>query len=129
MEIITHQNAEQYLRENYDAIIFNEQEFKEDIARIKHIKKLITRYITYGKEELRERLILNHLIVLVNVFGPHATVRVLFLKMPDSLAYIKPFLVLLNILPDKIFNINTEGVIFTDKISMDKVIVEELRKI
>lgn len=127
MEIITEKNIEQYLKDNYDG--YSELEFQEDISRIKHIKKLVTRYITYGPDELRERLILNHLIILNNVFGPHVTTRMIFLKMADILSYIKPFLLLLNILPDKVFNINTESVIDTNEIKMDTHIVEVLRKL
>ncbi len=129
MEVLTNQNYEHYLKNNYDCIVFNECEFKEDLARIKHIKKLITRYITYGTDELRERLILNHLIVLVNTFGPEVTSRIIFLKMQDVLSYIKPFMILLGILPDRIFNIQKECVIDTTEIIMDKYIVEALRKI
>lgn len=129
MEVLTNQNYEQYLRDNYDCHFFNECEFKEDVSRIKHIKKLITRYVTYGDEELRERLILNHLIILNNVFGPEVTSRIIFLKMPDVLSYIKPFMILLGILPDRIFNIHHEGVIDTNEIIMDRHIIEVLRKI
>jgi hypothetical protein len=127
MEILNNKNIEQYLRDNYDG--YSELEFQEDVSRIKHIKKLITRYITYGPDELRERLILNHIIILNNVFGPHATTRMIFLKMGDILSYIKPFLLLLNILPDKIFNIYTESVIDTTEIKMDSYIIEVLRKL
>ena len=42
-------------------------EFIEDLDRIKYIKKLITRYLDTG--ELKERLILNHIITLHNCFG------------------------------------------------------------
>lgn len=129
MEVLTNQNYEEYLRSNYDCHFFDEYEFKEDLSRIKHIKKLITRYVTYGPEELRERLILNHIIVLNNMFGPDVTSRIIFLKMPDILSYIKPFMILLGILPNKIFNVQTEGVIDTNEIIMDRYIIEALRKI
>lgn len=128
MEILNDANYETYLREAYDGYLI-EEDFIEDIARIKHIKKLLTRYVTYGPTELRERLILNHLIVLLNVFGPHAVTRVIFLKMSDVLSYIKPFMLLLGVLPDKVFNIKKESVINTDEIKMDHYIVEVLRKI
>src|SRR6185369_1039256 len=76
-------------------------EFKEDLQRLKHIKKLITRYVKTG--ELRHRLILNHLIVLNNCFGPEATCRIIFLKMKPHLCYIAPFLILLNIMPETVW--------------------------
>lgn len=103
-------------------------EFYEDLRRIKYIKKLITRYVVTGV--LKERLILNHIIILNNVFGPIHLNRILFLKMEKQLKYIKPFLVLLNILPGKVQNIGKEGrVIDTDSIEMDQNIIEALRKI
>lgn len=128
MEVLTDDNFEQYLKDNYDRFVL-EAEFNEDLLRFKHIKKLITRYIIYGRDDLRERLILNHLIVLVNVFGPEVVTRSVFLRMEDTLSYIKPFMVLLSILPNKIFNIKKECVIDTDEILMDRYIVERLRMI
>lgn len=104
------------------------EEFYEDLRRIKYIKKLITRYVITG--ELKERLILNHFIILNNVFGPIHLTRIIFLKMEKQLKYVKPFLVLLNILPEKVYNIGKEGKIFvTDEIEMDQKIIEALRKI
>ena len=126
MQILTSQNFEDYLRKSYDNYI-KEEDFLEDLNRFKHIKKLLTRYISNGPDELRERLILNHLIVLYNVFGPEATSRVIFLRMQDVLPYIKPFLVYIGILPQLIVNIEKESVLDTDEINMDKHIVEVLR--
>lgn len=104
------------------------EEFFEDINRFKYIKKLITRYIETG--ELKERLILNHLIVLNNVFGPEHTAKMLCLKMPDQMKFIKPFLVLLDIMPDKITGITKKKkTVITDEIPMDQNIVMILRKI
>lgn len=103
-------------------------EFYEDLRRIKYIKKLITRYIITG--ELKERLILNHIIILNNVFGPYHLCRILFLKMEKQLKYVKPFLIMLEILPERVTNIGKEGKFFvTDEIEMDQRIVEALRKI
>ena len=129
MVILNNETYEDYLKENYDVIFFDESEFKEDCNRIKHIKRLITRYIIYGKDELRERLILNHLIIITNCFGPEATSRIIFFKLRDMLSYIKPFMILIGILPEKIFNVYKESVIDTDDILMDKHIVEVLRKL
>ena len=104
------------------------EEFYEDLNRFKYIKKLLTRYIETG--ELKERLILNHLIVLNNVFGPEHTAKMVYVKMQDQMKYIKPFLVLLDIMPDKISGITKNKLtIMTDEIPMDLVIVGILRKI
>lgn len=103
------------------------QEFLNDIARIKYIKKLITRYQT--GDSLNERLILNHIIILNNVFGPIITCNILYFKLKDQFSYVKPFLVLLNILPDVLYNIDGQNKIYTDVMDMDSKIVEVLRKI
>lgn len=103
-------------------------EFYEDLSRIKYIKKLLTRYVQTG--ELQERLILNHLIILNNVFGPEALTKIVVLKMQNQLQYIKPFMLLLNILPTLVMNVGKEGnKVYTDDIVMDQGIVDKLRKI
>jgi hypothetical protein len=102
-------------------------EFNEDLNRFKYIKKLLTRYVKEG--DLQERLILNHLIVLNNVFGASPLVRMLFLKLDKHLVYIKPFLILLNILPDRVYGIRKQKIIDTDIIPMDQYIIDVLRKI
>jgi hypothetical protein len=104
------------------------EEFYEDLKHIKYIKKLLTRYDLNG--DLKERLILNHIIILNNMFGPIATSKILFFKLPKYHSYLKPFLILLNILPDMIYNLGKDGLIInTDDIPLDTVIVEALRKI
>lgn len=102
-------------------------EFYDDLKRFKYLKRLFGKYQESG--ELRERLILNHLIILYNVFGDNAT-RMLFLKLNDYYPYLKPFLVLLGYMPDKVTNIGEEGiVIYSSDIPMDQNIVNVLRKI
>lgn len=106
---------------------FTTEEFIEDINRIKYIKKLVTRYIE--NNDLKERLILNHIIILNNVFGPEITTKILYLKLKDQMKYIKPFLLLLNILPNKIYHIENELIIDTDIIEIDQLIVSRLRNL
>lgn len=104
------------------------EEFKQDCKRFKYVRKAFTRYSTTG--ELKERLVLNHIVVLNNVFGPEATVRLLFLKMPNLLSYLKPFLIMLSILPERVYSIGKDNVDYlTDEIPLDLKIVEALRKI
>ena len=103
------------------------EDFYEDLSRIKYIKKLITRYTQ--DNDLKERLILNHIIILNNCFGPEALNKILYLKLRDQMKYVKPFLVMLNILPEKIYNVNTEAVIDTNLIDMDQEIIKKLRKV
>ena len=99
----------------------------EDLKRIKYIKKLVTRYVESG--DLKERLILNHITILSNVFGADHLSRILYLKMKPQYKYIKPFLVLLNIMPGRLLNIKTEKLIDTDTIPMDETIIKQLRKL
>ena len=101
-------------------------EFIEDLDRIKYIKKLITRYLDTG--ELKERLILNHIITLHNCFGDQLA-KILFLKLENHYHLIKPFLIILNALPDRISNVGSHSIVYTDDISMDQTIIEALRKI
>lgn len=106
---------------------YSTEEFIEDINRIKYLKKLATRYQDSGV--LKERLVINHLIVLSNVFPVKVLNKILYLKMKDQFGFIKPFLILLNILQDKIYDVNNEREIDTTLISMDNNIVNVLRKI
>jgi len=55
------------------------EEFYEDIRRFRYLKRLLKRY--YKNGELRERLILNHLIVLNNLFGVENAIRMLQFKI------------------------------------------------
>jgi hypothetical protein len=103
------------------------EEFLEDLKRIKYIKKLITRYVESG--DLKERLILNHIIILYNVFGADHLPRILYLKMQKQFHQLKPFLVMLNIMPNKLLNIKEESIIDTNLIGLDQTIVEALRVI
>lgn len=103
-------------------------EFFDDLKRIKYIKKLLTRYEHTG--ELKERLILNHIIILNNLFGPIHTPRILLFKIENHRHLIKPFLLLLNILPTIIYNIgNNNENINTDEIPLEQNIVKALRNI
>lgn len=100
-------------------------EFYDDLKRFKYIKRLFNKYLETG--ELKERLILNHILVLTNVFSPEVAVKLLFIRLDEYLHLLKPFLVLLNILPERI-EINND-IRYTVDVVMDEVIVERLRLI
>jgi hypothetical protein len=73
-------------------------DFEDDLKRIKYVKRLLKRYKNTGV--LKTHLILNHLIVLFNVFDD-ATVPLLFYNLERELwSYIKSFLIFLNRLPE-----------------------------
>lgn len=56
-------------------------EFLDDLKTIKYIKRLINKYCE--QKDLKERLILNHIISLSNVFGVEATTNMLYYKIDD----------------------------------------------
>jgi hypothetical protein len=100
----------------------NDEDFYEDLSRVRYIKKLLTRFTETG--ELRERLIMNHVIVLANSFGPAATCKILFLKLhPAQRPLIKPFLTALSILPDVVRSVGSAGDIDTREIVSDARVV------
>jgi hypothetical protein len=102
------------------------EEFEDDLKRIRYLKRLFRKYKQTG--ELKDRLILNHLVVLYNVFVPEAATRMLCLKLVDELDIVKPFLLLLGYWPDKIVNIN--GVTISDSdIPLDNNIIRILRRL
>lgn len=99
-EKITPDNVMMYAMKHYNNPQGdNEKEFLDDMKRFKYIKRLLRKYQDNGP--LKERLILNHIIVLYNVFGADACSTLLLFKLETSLwKYIKPFMELLNILPE-----------------------------
>ena len=102
-------------------------EFEEDLKRIKYVKRLIKRYKSTG--ELKERLILNHLIVLSNVFGTKASVRMLFYKVDEEDYHIlKTFLEYLNYMPRVVDGIKGTQ-IYSSNISIDLYVGKRLRDI
>ena len=102
-------------------------EFEEDLKRIKYVKRLIKRYRVTG--ELKERLILNHLIILANVFGVDTSVKMLFYKLDrGDYDILKTFLLFLNYMPKLILGINGNNINSSD-ISVDIFVAKRLRDI
>lgn len=99
-------------------------EFEEDFSRCVYLKRLFRRYHKTG--ELKERLILNHLITFYNVFGVSAATKMLFYKIEPELHYIlKTFLVYLNYIP---LEVPTSDMYILN-IDMDDNVIKVLRKI
>jgi hypothetical protein len=99
-------------------------EFEEDIKRFQYIRKLFNRYTKDG--DLRERLILNHIIIIYNTFGNNAT-NMLFFKLKDYHEYLKPFIEFLNFLPE---NVRYEGLlIHTSKIHSNEEVKQRLKEL
>ena len=103
------------------------EEFNEDLNKIKYVKRLFNRFLETG--ELRTNLILNHLIVVYNVFENEAATRMLFFRVEKKFySILKPFLILLNRLPEKVKGIDGED-IQTNHIPLNETTIKELRKI
>ena len=125
-ENIDESNFVLYCAKHYDnPQCFDTIEFNEDINRFKYIKRLFNRYQETG--DLKERLIINHLIILYNCFGDIAT-RLLFYKLDGYYNLLKPFLVLLGRMPESIKGVKGKVILSSD-IHMDMHIVNTLRKI
>ena len=99
-EKITPQNVVMYAIKNYDNPQGEgEKEFEDDLKRFKYIKRLLRRY--YDTGVLKERLLLNHLIVLNNVFSMEAATTLLLYKIqPTYWPALKSFLIYLNSISD-----------------------------
>jgi hypothetical protein len=82
--------------ENPQAV--TKEDFEKDLNHFKYIKRLLKRYKKSG--ELKTHLILNHFIILYNIFG-EATTPMLFFKIEKDLwSCIKSFIIFLNRLPE-----------------------------
>jgi len=99
-EKLTNDNIVMFAIKHYD----NPQcsgvsEFQDDMKRFKYIKRLLRKYVESG--ELKERLILNHMIVLNNLFGADAASTLLVFKIePEYWGVIKTFMNFLGMLPE-----------------------------
>jgi hypothetical protein len=127
--MLTVKNAVLYASSIYDNPgCVSIDEFMEDYTRFKYVKRLCRRYVS--TKEITERLFLNHLIALVNVFGPEGTTRLLFVKCEDERLYriLKPFLLYLDILPDVVRGIDGFDIV-TETIPSDAKITRRLREL
>lgn len=125
-KLLNNENFMLYAVKHYDnPQCHSMQEFEEDLTRIVYLKRLFRKYKRSG--ELRERLILNHIITFYNVFGMEAATRMLFYKMDsDLLPLLKTFLIFLHYLPETTKNI--EGIDIVS-IPLEPDIIPKLRDI
>ena len=108
-ERITPDNVIMYAIKHYDnPHCMGEKEFEDDLKRFKYIKRLLRKY--YDTGILKERLLLNHIIVLNNVFGADACATLLLFKIQDQYwPAMKAFLLFINILrEDELEHIETD---------------------
>jgi hypothetical protein len=100
------------------------EEFYEDLKRFQYLKRLFKRY--EEADDLKIRLILNHIIVLYNCFGTETT-HMLFFKLKDYHSMLKPFVLFLNYLPEVVEYEDVK--LKTVDVPLDSQIIAELRKI
>ena len=99
-------------------------EFEEDLKRFQYLRKLFGRY--RQDNDLKERLILNHLIIIYNVFGLEAT-NMLFMKLHEFHECLKPFVEYLNYMPQIIQY--DDVTLSKDNIISDDLVAETLKGI
>ena len=124
---LNNDNVTIYAVKAYDRPNCVMSEFKDDMKRFNYLKRLFKRYRKL--DELRERLVLNHLVVLCNVFGPEVAIRLLFYKVSkDDYSALKTYLVFLSVMPDRVRGIKGQDIISSD-IPIDMKIADILREI
>jgi hypothetical protein len=128
-EKIDETNALLYAAKYYDnPQCFDTIEFYDDLKRFQYLKRLFNRYKESG--EFKERLVLNHIITLYNVFGLVPCTRLLFLKLGEYEDVLKPILDFLGYMPEKVENIGIHNTTYyTGSIISDKNIEEILKRI
>lgn len=99
-EKITNENVIMFAIKHYDnPQCAGETEFQDDMKRFKYIKRLLRKYVDQG--DLKERLILNHMIVINNLFGSDAASTLLIFKIePEFWSVLKTFMKFLGMLPE-----------------------------
>jgi len=116
---LTEKNLFLYAAKHYKNPKFADiDEFYEDLKRFKYIKRLLNRYLE--TDDLADRLLLNHFIVVFNMFGIEAALNILDLKLENKhWPIVKPFLIFLNYIKNDQYT----------GITMDPNVVDVLRKI
>jgi len=117
--ILTHETIEVFAKRHYNnPSDVNEQEFEDDMKRFKYLKRLFRKYDT--SKEFKARLIINHIIILANMFGVDASSTLLFFKIdPQHWSILKTILIFLNYMPeDELIDIE-----------IDQNVMEELKRI
>jgi len=124
---LTNDNIMLYAIKSYDKPNMLMSEFKEDMKRFNYLKRLFRRY--RKDNDLKNQLILNHIVVLSNVFGAEVITRLLFFNMArEDYSAIKTYLLFLSHMPDVVLGIRGQNLLSSD-IPVDMNIANTLRKI
>lgn len=124
---LTTENVMMYAMKAYDRPNCIMSEFKEDMKRFNYLKRLFQRYRKLG--EVKERLVINHLIVIYNVFGVEVSTRLLFYRLSkEDYSTLKTYLLFLNYMPTEIHGIKGHTIHSSD-IPVDMNVAEVLRNL
>lgn len=128
MKTLNESNFLLYAAANYNNQCYDTEEFYDDLKRFKYLKRLFSRY--KYRQELKERLILNHLITLYNVFDYQAATRMLFYRVgEENWALLKTFLIYMMRMPEKIESIGTYELVKNSEIGVDLNVANILREL
>ena len=117
-----------YAAKCYDRPHILQSEFEDDLKRIKYVKRLLRKYRQTG--EFKERLVLNHVIILSNVFGVEATTNMLFFKVDqEDYPLLKTILIYLNYMPSRLNVTFDKYYVRQEEIPVDLSIADILRKL
>ena len=117
-----------YAAKCYDRPHILQSEFEDDLKRLKYVKRLLRKYKQTG--EFKERLVLNHVIILANVFGVEATTNMLFFKVDqEDYPMLKPILIYLNYMPSRLNVTFDKYYVRQEEIPVDLKIANILRTI
>ena len=116
--ILTPETIDLFALRHYDNRGASKEEFEDDLKRFKYLKRLFRKYDIY--KEFKSRLIINHIIILSNVFGVDAATTLLFFKIDKQhWSILKTILIFLNYMPeDEMIDLET-----------DQNVMEELKRI
>jgi len=108
-----------YARRHYSTTMYSDKEFHADLAKVIVLKKMFRRYLTSG--EINERVVLNNIITMINVFGIKATNVILFFKLDKEFyGALKSFLTFLN---------SYEPNYITDMVEFDDFVLHRLSEV
>ena len=117
-KVLTHETIDIFALRQYDNRGASKEEFEDDLKRFKYLKRLFRKYDT--SKEFKSRLIINHIIILANVFGVEAATTLLFFKIDKKhWSILKTILIFLNYMPE-------DEMIDLD---IDQNVMEELKRI
>lgn len=124
MEYLTEDNFVQHAMKHYDnPQCFSVDEFNDDLKRFLYLKKLFSRY--KNELDLKENLVLNHLVVIYNIFGDHATNMLFFKIDKEHWETLTTFLVFLNRMPEEV----PQHGIKLSNVKLDEYVISVLRNI